>query len=116
MASNKKGFTNVAILKRTVLSGLSHSMYGLVAQEILPGTVLQLARDEGNRYDNYAIKVMHNSEHLGIVQIGWVPKGQNDVLAKLLDSGYQLIGGVVSHDLKNPRLDERMYVAIYIAS
>lgn len=56
------------------------------AKEILKslsvGDHLTLERDPENQYDQFAVKVMHNDEHLG-----FIPKTDNYELSRYLDQG-----------------------------
>ena len=94
---------------RCVLSGLSHHDYSLHAKTLQAGDELTLERDSGDRYDDFAIKVKFDDD-----QIGWLPKGQNEILARLLDAELDLRARVISHDT-SASLDRRLYVNIYIA-
>ena len=101
--------TKFKSIYRCALSGLSHNDYALHARTIQAGDELTLERDIGNRFDDFAIKVKYDED-----QIGWIPKGQNEILARLLDAEYDLRARVISHD---PRmsLNRRLYVNVYIA-
>ena len=94
---------------RCALSGLSHNDYALHARTIQAGDELTLERDSGNSYDSFAIKVKYDGDH-----IGWIPKGQNEILARLLDAECDLRARVISHDA-SVALDRRLYVNVYIA-
>ena len=52
----------------------------------LPGTALILRRDKANQFDDYAIKVLDSAEH----HIGWVPRNQNHIVARLMDAGKKI--------------------------
>lgn len=94
---------------RCSLSGLSHHDYELLARQIEPGDEIELERDASNRYDDFAIKALYAE-----AQIGWIPKGQNEILARLLDAGLDVRAKVISHE-KSKSLDQRVYVAVCIA-
>ena len=100
---------NFKSIYRCALSGLSHHDYAIHARNIQAGDELILERDSGNSYDNFAIKVLYDED-----QIGWIPKGQNEILYRLLDAECDLRARVISHD---PRvsLNRRLYVNVYIA-
>ena len=53
-----------------------------VFPELQENTVLRLQRDPHNQYDRLAIGVYY-----GETRVGWVPRTQNTVLARLLDAG-----------------------------
>ena len=94
---------------RCSLSGLSHHAYAMYARQIEPGDEIILDRDVGNRYDDFAIRASYEGE-----QIGWIPKGQNEIIARLLDAGLDIRAKVISHEKSKP-LDQRVYVVICIA-
>lgn len=48
---------------------------------LVVGDVLTLERDSGNPYDNFAVKVMLNDEHLG-----FIPKTDNWEIASYFDA------------------------------
>lgn len=105
------------VIHRVNLSGLSHHDYALVANQITVGTRLPLARDPSNAYDANAIKVLFPEDAPDAqVQIGWIPKEENPILAKLLDAGFELIACVISHDMSIGALDRRLYCGIYITA
>ena len=101
--------TKFKSIYRCALSGLSHKDYALHARNIQAGDELTLERDSGNSYDSFAIKVLFEED-----QIGWVPKGQNEILARLLDAELDLRARVISHDT-SVALDRRLYINIYLA-
>ena len=101
--------TKFKSIYRCALSGLSYHDYSLHARNIQAGDELTLERDIGNRYDNFAIKVKYDEDH-----IGWIPKGQNEIIARLLDAGLDIRAKVISHEKSKP-LDQRVYVVICIA-
>ncbi len=90
-------------------SGLSHStFYKSLEESDLPiDTELSLLRDPGNPFDSFAVKVMS-----GDSQIGWIPKGQNMEIARLLDAGVPLITFVLEHDFSAP-VSKRLQLIIH---
>ena len=100
--------TKFKSIYRCALSGLSHHDYSLHARNIQAGDELTLERDIGNRFDDFAIKVLYDVD-----QIGWIPKGQNEIIAKLIDHGLDIRAKVISHEPSQP-LDKRLYVLICI--
>lgn len=93
---------------RTAVTGLSHHDYALVATDVEVGVNLDLEADPGNKYDEYATKVMYEG-----AQIGWIPKG-NEIINKLVRQGFALKVVVISHDTKKD-LSTRLYIGIYAA-
>ena len=55
-------------------------------ENVVPGCVLELRRDPRNRHDELAIQVLN----AGGERIGFVPRRDNPVLARLMDAGKSL--------------------------
>ena len=108
MARNTVSTLKYKGIYRCSISGLSHNNYAMYAKELEAGDELGLERDPLNRFDDYAIKVMYEGD-----QIGWIPKGQNEILSKLLDHGLDIRAKIISHEASQP-LDKRLYVLICI--
>lgn len=53
-----------------------------VFPKLAPNMVLRLQRDPTNEHDELAIGVWHDQ-----IRIGWVPRKQNEVVARLMDAG-----------------------------
>lgn len=100
------------LIQRTALSGLSHHDYAFVAKQIEVGDELILSTPD-NRYDQYAVAVSYQSEDEDLVQIGWIPKGQNEMLHRILKAGAEIRCKVISHETAKP-LDSRLYVGNYL--
>lgn len=96
-------------IKRVNVTGLSHHNYAMFAKQIEVGDELVMERDVTNRFDQNAIRLLWNGE-----QIGWVPKEQNDVIAKLMDANLDVRCAVISHDRDVGDLQRRLYVGIFI--
>ena len=101
--------TKFKFIHRCALSGLSQHEYSIHAHNIQAGDELTLELDVGDRFDGFAIKVKYDGDH-----IGWIPKGQNEILARLLDAECDLRASVLSHDT-SVSLNRRLYVNVYIA-
>lgn len=108
------------LIYRTNVTGLSHHNYATHAKEIAVGDELALERDESNRFDDEAIKIMHEHSFFGVEQIGWVAassernKGAKSIIVKLLEAGLDVRCVVISHDLNTGDLANRMYVGIFL--
>ena len=113
MAIRKPQADKHRLIQRVALSGLSHHEYSFYAKQISAGDELLLVPDEGNKYDQYAIKVDLPLEDETVAQIGWIPKGQNEMLFRLLKAGVEIRCKVISHELDKP-LTSRLYIANYI--
>jgi hypothetical protein len=105
--------TRQHIIYRGTLSGLSHHDYARFAKLITAGQELQLRRDSGNLFDTNAIAIDLEFEDDTVVQIGWIRKEDNAIMAKLLDAGCHLSAYVISHEM-NRDLTGRLYVGVYI--
>jgi hypothetical protein len=73
----------------------------------VPETPLKLQRDPGNKYDHYAIKVLDEKNH----HLGWIPRDQNHIIARLMDAGKQVVGET-SDD--GNALDEDLMVSVWM--
>lgn len=109
MTTSKILATKFKGIYRCSLSGLSHHNYAFFAKQLDAGDEITLERDVGNRYDDFAIKALYEGE-----QIGWIPKGQNEILARLLDHNLDIRAKVIAHDTSKS-LDQRVYVMICLA-
>jgi len=64
-----------------------------IEQYLRNGQPLQLRREPGNRYDNRAIEIL-----TGTHKLGYIPKIDNHVLARLMDHGTQLKAEIADID------------------
>ena len=80
------------------------------AQGVLDGTVVELVlrREPGNEHDKMAICV----ETPDGKKLGYVPKGENEILAHLMDAGKMLSARVVYKQVENHWLHIRMAIAM----
>ena len=102
------------LIQRVALSGLSYHNYGLFAKQIQAGDELSLTHDKSNQFDKFAVRVSYIDEDGDAWQIGWIPKGQNETIARLLEAGTELTACVIAHEPARP-LQERIFVGIYIS-
>lgn len=77
-------------------------------ENVVPGCVLELRRDPGNRYDELAIQVLNAEGE----RIGFVPRRDNPVLARLMDAGKALYGKVLEVGDREtwPRIEIDIYM------
>lgn len=106
--------SNLKMIVRHTVSGLSHHDYALVAKQIEVGDELVLEHRENNLHDAEAVAVLFQGE-----QIGWLPnsdyfKNAKGILWRMLKNDVELRTKVISHDLTNPNLQARLYIGIYI--
>lgn len=94
---------------RGAVTGLSFHQYGRHVNDIQVGTALQLLRIK-NEHDPYAVGVFLPSH--GNHQIGWIPKGQNLTIHKLLGQGEYLACTVTNHNVLGD-FASRLYIQVY---
>ncbi len=71
------------------LAGRKYHDADEVWDKLKVGTVLQLQRDMDNRYDQDAVAVMyHNAEDEEDYCIGYIPRGENETIASILEMGW----------------------------
>ena len=61
-----------------------------LAQRLKPGDRLFLLREPNNKYDSNAILVLNQKEQ----KLGFIPKANNPLLAKMMDEGLALYADV----------------------
>ena len=76
----------------THLAGRQYYDTDLVWNELKVGTPLTFEREEDNRYDPSAVQVVYTrKEDNEKFLLGYVPKGENVLIAALLDQGWNNI-------------------------
>lgn len=82
-----RSFDSSVRLMNTNVAGTTHvpDIVSL-AGRLKPGDRLYLLREPNNKYDSNAILVLNNKEQ----KLGYIPKANNPVLAKMMDQGLQL--------------------------
>ncbi|MBP5518942.1 MAG: HIRAN domain-containing protein [Bacteroidales bacterium] len=81
---------------------------GEVLDELKPGIMMTLRRHPENEIDNNAIGIYYKD-----IQIGWVHRRYNTVIARLMDSGKMFTCKIVEKDTSNPewpRIDVNIYM------
>ena len=93
----KKPFEEEIFLFDTYVAGTTH-VVGIedIAPTLDPGDKLNLYREADNPYDEMAILVM--TEH--DIKLGYVPRKDNVVFARLMDAGKFLFGRVVNVEFR----------------
>ena len=88
------------LLLEFTMTGTKHSQaYNLHKQDIKKEDMLGLELDRGNQFDENAMKVLWQGEH-----IGWVPKKLGEaknMLARLMDH-FTISAQVYEHEPDNP--------------
>ena len=82
--------------KECNLAGRQYHDVDEVWDELHVGTQLELQRDLDNRYDKNAVAVVYRTVDVdtGIVEehlLGYIPSGENETIAKLLEMGWDKI-------------------------
>lgn len=96
---------HVKVVGYYYLSEEEHEYYRAAGD---PETAVQLKPDPDNAYDHYAIQVLDMNDH----HIGWVPRTENHIFARLLDAGKKLVARA-SDD--GNALDGDLMISIFLA-
>ena len=80
------------LLARMHVAGTAYYDAEVVADRLSSGQRLALRRQPENRYDALAIEVLGPEGH----KLGYVPRGRNEMPARLMDAGRRLSAGVES--------------------
>lgn len=101
----QKPFERDIFLFSTYVAGTSH-IEGILDLEpyLKVGDRLNFFREEDNPYDKNAIEVRNMDD----IKIGYVPKKDNPVFARLMDAGKILFGKIIEKDLKEDRVYIKM--------
>jgi hypothetical protein len=100
--------TNEILVQTSVTAGLAHHEAKAVWEQIKPGDALVLVRDPGNVHDPGAVRVEWNGHMLG-----YLPRTDNEAVARQLDRGNQLQARVVRlGQYRNHR--RRLEVEVYL--
>jgi hypothetical protein len=78
-----KPFSREIMLIECQIAGMIILEVQTVEPQLVPGALLQLKREPENPHDLLAIMVFNEAGH----HLGYVPRAQNEVLARLLDAG-----------------------------
>jgi hypothetical protein len=96
-------------LYRGIVTGLSYYAYGRLFNSLKTGELVQLERHAHSEHDDKAIKVLFED-----LQIGWIPRAQNQELAKYMDaSGLASMVGVITNHIPGYAFDQRLYIQVY---
>ena len=104
--------TSHKLIQRIAITGLSHYDYAFISRQIEPGDELVLSTPD-NKYDQYAVAVSYPITDEDIAQIGWIPKGHNEMLYRILSAGVEVRCKIISHERTKP-LEARLYVGNYL--
>ena len=89
-----------------------------VWDQLKVGTILELVRDEDNRYDKNAVALVYNRVIKGDIDkflIGYIPRDENDTIAALLEMGWNNIFECrISRIDESAQYEEQIHVTIRI--
>ena len=102
-------FSRETLLWETRIAGTAHLPY---IQEVEPQLQLEeellLRREPENLYDPWAILILRQDQ----TKLGYVPRGENLILARLLDAGKNLLARLKAKEWQRRWL--RLDIAIYL--
>lgn len=90
-----KPFEQEILLFETLVAGTSH-IEGIHELDLKIDDRLSFFREPDNEYDNQAIVIKTAKQE----KIGYVPKSDNLIFARLMDAGKHLFGKIKAKDLK----------------
>lgn len=86
-----KPLVDEILLDSSFIAGTSHIEDDSVFEDLEKGTTLVLKREADNKFDKYAVLVL-NEKH---EKLGYIPRQNNKVYARLMDAGKVLKGKVL---------------------
>ena len=72
------------------VAGFQYYAGSFLFEQMRVGGKVTFVRDSMNRYDGDAIEIRFDGE-----KIGFVPRSENNVMAKVMDAGYEIFKGVI---------------------
>ena len=105
-----KPFSRTIFLRHMPVAGVFHVRnYKSLMKKLKVDDRLQLIREPQNEYDEWAILVM-TLEHK---KLGYIPRRENKILARLMDAGKSIFAEVSEVDTETERWDP-IWIAIYM--
>ncbi|MDO4461767.1 MAG: HIRAN domain-containing protein [Bacteroidia bacterium] len=99
-------------LDQTRIAGVQYHEALFCRDKMQPGCELRIERDENNKYDPEAV-ALYCGEH----KVGYIPKGENKLLALLLEQGWGEILEVYVYNVDLEQHPEHQYtINIYVKS
>lgn len=84
-------FVQEIFLIKCQIAGTTHvADIAQKTMKLTPGTPLAFRREPDNQYDKLAISILNPDNE----KIGFVPRGHNEILARLMDGGKLVFGKV----------------------
>ena len=87
-------FTKEIFLIETHIAGTSHIDIEEIEPTISAKDILVFKRDKDNKHDNLAIRIYTKDGQ----NIGFVPRDNNEILARLMDAGKLIFGNLISKE------------------
>ena len=75
-------FAKELLVLKTLVAGTSFRNLKNIEPELQPGSRLELKREKGNKHDEFAVALI-----FGEKKIGYIPREQNEVIARLMEAG-----------------------------
>ena len=91
-------FSKQVFLMDTHVAGTGYHEAAAEAKSLEAGDQLILKREPDNPYDDLAIAVLGESG----AKLGYIPRNQNCVLARLMDAGKQICAEITDCDAEGP--------------
>lgn len=101
-------FAREILLLETEIAGTSHRDLREVEPTLKQGALLVLRREPDNTHDSLAIMVFDEAGH----HLGYLPRAQNETVARLMDAGKFLLGRLLSRDRQGTWLQIEMQVLL----
>ena len=86
-----KPLVDEILLDSAFVAGTNHIEDESVFEELEKGTTLILKREADNKFDKYAVLVLNEKNE----KLGYIPRQNNKVYARLMDAGKVLKGKVL---------------------
>jgi hypothetical protein len=113
IAALSGGQLNIDVFKKEILvlecviAGTSFRKLDVIEAELQTKVELQMKREGKNEFDEYAIAL-----HLKETKIGYIPRGKNEVIARLMDAGKAFYATIQAKEWEGNwlRLDIKVYI------
>lgn len=91
-------FSKQVFLMGTNVAGTAYHEAAVEAKSLKAGDQLVLKREPDNPHDDLAIAVLGQNG----AKLGYIPRNQNGVLARLMDAGKQICAEITACDAEDP--------------
>jgi len=95
--------------KSVHVAGFSYYDGSFLLQEMSVGSPIELMLDEDNKFDEYAVEFRFKGR-----KIGYVPREENQEIAKILRAGYDIFEGVVQQISPDHHPEQQVRVGIFV--